>query len=130
MQTWLVALLERLLVLLRPPELHALQVSQGFLRSHLVHALIELGVPEALAEGPASLTQLAGRTGADRSQLERLMRAACELGFFAPVGRAGTEPKWRHNARSAVLMQSHWSSVAAIVRVVRLWLASCCMRPW
>ena len=48
---------------LLPPPILVLDLSMGFMKSHIVHAAAVLGIPDVLAEGPVSLTQLAARTG-------------------------------------------------------------------
>ncbi len=47
-----------------------------------VHAAAELGVADALADGPLSIDELALRVGADPDALERLLRALITRGVF------------------------------------------------
>jgi C-methyltransferase len=47
-----------------------------------IHAAAELGIADALAEGPLSLDDLAERVGADSDALRRLMRALISYGIF------------------------------------------------
>ena len=51
-------------------------------------AAVELGVPEALADGPQHVDALAVRCGADRWYLARLVRALAGVGVFATSGLA------------------------------------------
>jgi C-methyltransferase len=47
-----------------------------------VHAAAELGIADALADGPLSVDELARRVEADRDALERLLRALITRGVF------------------------------------------------
>lgn len=47
-----------------------------------LYALVTLGVPEALADGPRPVGQLADECGADAQALERLLRALALMGLF------------------------------------------------
>ena len=57
----------------------------GGVVSQAVCAAVELGVPEALADGPQDIEALAGICGADRRSLARLVRALASVGVFARV---------------------------------------------
>ncbi len=48
-----------------------------------IYAVCKLGVPDLIAGGPATASELAGATGADEVVLARLMRALCAVGIFA-----------------------------------------------
>ena len=56
--------------------------STGTMRSWLLGAVCELGVPEALADGPATAADLAGRLDLDADHLHRALRALTLDGFF------------------------------------------------
>lgn len=62
--------------------------SMGLMRTHVLAALAELGVPAALASGPVGLDALASRVGADADTLMRLLRVA-ELDGFVRRDRRG-----------------------------------------
>ncbi|GIH06762.1 hypothetical protein Rhe02_48290 [Rhizocola hellebori] len=47
-----------------------------------MYAVCKLGVPDLIAEGPATASALADATGADRVVLTRLLRALCGAGMF------------------------------------------------
>ncbi|HCT75083.1 MAG TPA: methyltransferase [Micromonosporaceae bacterium] len=47
-----------------------------------VYAVVKLGVPDLLAEGPATASSLSAATGADQGALTRLLRALCSAGIF------------------------------------------------
>ena len=46
-----------------PPPIRVLDLSMGFMRSHVIHAVAALSIADMLSEGPTSLTQLAARSG-------------------------------------------------------------------
>lgn len=52
-----------------------------------VYALVRLGVPDLMADGPVSVEQLAHRTGADPRALGRLLRALALMGLFTRPAR-------------------------------------------
>jgi hypothetical protein len=47
-----------------------------------IYAVCKLGVPDLIAEGPATASSLAAATGADEVALTRLLRALCGAGIF------------------------------------------------
>ncbi|WP_219413637.1 methyltransferase [Pseudonocardia nigra] len=57
----------------------------GFFPGQLMQTLARLGVPDALGEGPASVEELAARTGAHPGALGRLLRAAVGLDLVRPT---------------------------------------------
>jgi hypothetical protein len=54
--------------------------------SQAICTAVELGLPQALAEGPRSVDELAEECGAQRRQLARLMRVLAAYEVFARVG--------------------------------------------
>ncbi len=60
------------------------ELISGYQVSAVIGALARLGVADALADGPASLADLARRVGADEPALGRLLNAALDIGLFAP----------------------------------------------
>ncbi len=52
------------------------ELSMGLARTHVLATLAELGVADALADGPLTAQQLAPRVGANADALHRLLRAA------------------------------------------------------
>ena len=56
--------------------------------SQAICTAVELGLPQALAEGPRSVDELAEQCGAHRRQLARLMRVLAAHEVFARVGPA------------------------------------------
>ncbi|HEX6520483.1 MAG TPA: methyltransferase [Streptosporangiaceae bacterium] len=59
----------------------------GFIVSQAIVALTELGVPDRLADGPATAAELAGAVGVDPDALRRFMRALVAEGIFAEDAR-------------------------------------------
>src|ERR1700751_6025270 len=66
-----------------PPPVRMVQLLAGFQVSQGIYAAGKLGVPDALADGPKSVEELAHRAGADPGSLRRLLRALASLGIFA-----------------------------------------------
>ncbi|AKZ53238.1 putative O-methyltransferase [Streptomyces ambofaciens ATCC 23877] len=68
---------------LAPPPFALLEMIMGVMVSRAVHVVAELKVAEALAEGPLSAEELAGRVGADADALGRVLRLLASNGVFA-----------------------------------------------
>ncbi len=79
--------LRRLERRLAPPPVPALELASGFWRACAVGALVRLGVPDGLAEGPRDVRALARDVGADEDALFRLLRALADDGVLARTGR-------------------------------------------
>jgi len=62
------------------------ELIEGFWPVHALAALAKLGIPEALASGPADAGELARRLGLDEFQLFRLLRAGSALGVCQDLG--------------------------------------------
>jgi len=69
-----------------PASAHVLELIDGFWPIHVLTALAQLEVPEALASGPATAGELAQRLGLDEFQLFRLLRAGGALGVCQDLG--------------------------------------------
>ena len=54
-----------------------------------IYAVCKLGVPDLVAEGPATASALAAATGADEVALTRLLRALCGAGIFTQPAHRG-----------------------------------------
>jgi O-methyltransferase domain/Dimerisation domain len=61
---------------------NAFALLQGLMRTQAVYVAAELGVADALAEGPLPLAELAQRVGADADSLHRYLRALATEGLF------------------------------------------------
>ncbi|WP_456043587.1 methyltransferase [Streptomyces rochei] len=68
---------------LAPPPFALLELIMGVMVTRAVHVVAELKVAEALAEGPLSADELAGRVGADADALGRVLRLLASNGVFA-----------------------------------------------
>lgn len=66
-------------------------------RCQALHAAVQLGLPERLADGARSAPELAEAGGADPDALQRLLRALCTLGVCTERtdGRFGLTPSGR-----------------------------------
>jgi len=76
------------------------ELQQGAWRARVVHVLAELGVPDLLAQGPATVAQIAEAVGAHEPTLRRLLRAASTSGVFQ---RSADGETYEHTELSAVL---------------------------
>ncbi len=65
-----------------PPDAQLLQIMFGFVTARAVSAAAELGVADALKDGPLYYTELAKAVGADQRALHRAMRALASVGVF------------------------------------------------
>ncbi len=66
----------------KPPIATVLPLIAGKWTSRALHAVCELGIPDALADGPRSVDALAEATGTKAGKLERVLRALASLGIF------------------------------------------------
>lgn len=81
---------------------------RGALVTRALAIVADLGVPQALAEGPRSVEDVAREVGADPDTLYRLLRALASDGIFAE-----DEPGiFSHTAASELLLDPGWSSFA------------------
>jgi len=69
-----------------PAAAHVLELIDGFWPIHVLTALAELKVPEALADGPADAGELAQQLGLHEYTLFRLLRAGSALGVCEDLG--------------------------------------------
>jgi hypothetical protein len=68
------------------PAQQALQVATGYMASSALYVALTLNVPDHLAEGPRTTTELALATGANEDALYRILRLLASLGLFEEVG--------------------------------------------
>jgi hypothetical protein len=59
-----------------------MQLATGFKGSRAIYVATDLGIPDLLASGPKSSSELATATATHPSSLRRLMRALCAVGIF------------------------------------------------
>lgn len=64
------------------PADRAYELVNGFRASQIVHAAVELRVPDLLADGPKSAEDLSGTIGMESKRLRRLLRALAGLGVL------------------------------------------------
>jgi O-methyltransferase/methyltransferase family protein len=92
----------------RAPESQLWDVLRGALGSRALAIVADLGVPEALADGPRPVEELAPELGADPDTLHRLLRALASDGVFAEE-----EPGvFRNTDASDELRHSGWGAFA------------------
>lgn len=65
-----------------PPDAQLFQLLFGFVATRAVSAAAELGVADALRDGPLYYTDLAQKVGADQRALHRTMRTLVSVGVF------------------------------------------------
>jgi hypothetical protein len=92
----------------RAPESYLWDVLRGALGTRALAIVADLGVAEALAEGPRPVEELASDVGADPDTLHRLLRALASDGIFEEV-----EPGiFGNTAASDQLRHSGWAAFA------------------
>jgi O-methyltransferase domain/Dimerisation domain len=80
---------------------------RGALGTRALALAAELGVADALAEGPRPVSDLAAELGADADTLRRILRALASDGVFAEE-----EPGVFRNTDASELLQTGWGSFA------------------
>jgi hypothetical protein len=81
---------------------------RGGLTTRALGLTADLGVPQALADGPRSVEELAAAGGADPDALHRILRALASDGIFEEV-----QPRvFGHTEASALLTEDGWSDFA------------------
>jgi MYXO-CTERM domain-containing protein len=87
------------------------ELLRGAIQTRVTGVVAELGVADALAEGPRPVAEVADDVGADRDVLERFLRALASGGVFAEV-----EPGvWRNTESSALLgRETPWGAFAQL----------------
>lgn len=92
----------------RAPQSTLWDTLRGALVTRTLAVVADLGVPEALADGPRNVEELAREVGADTDTLHRMLRALASDGIFAEE-EPGT---FRHTEASEQLLDPGWSSFA------------------
>jgi hypothetical protein len=82
---------------------------RGALGTRALALVADLGVAEALVDGPRSVTDLAREVGADGDTLQRIMRALASEGVFAE-----TEHGVFRNTEASELLRNGWGSFAQL----------------
>jgi hypothetical protein len=98
-------------------ELQSAQTVWGLINSHTIarciHVVADAGVADALAEQPASATELAARCGLDADALHRMLRLLSAYGVFARDG-----DRYVHTPESRLLRSDHPHSLRAFARMI------------
>jgi SAM-dependent methyltransferase len=92
----------------RAPQSTLWDTLRGALVTRTLAVVSDLGVPEALADGPRNVEGLAREVGADADTLHRMLRALASDAIFAEE-EPGT---FRHTEASEQLLDPGWSSFA------------------
>jgi O-methyltransferase domain/Dimerisation domain len=92
------------------PEERIWDVLRGALTTRTLGIVAELGIHQALAQGPRSVNDLADETGAEPDALRRLLRALASDGIFAEEERG----VFRHTPTSELLLESGWDDFAVL----------------
>ena len=88
----------------RPPQVVLWDFLRGSLMTRVLAAVVDAGVPDALADGPRPVSELRG----DPDTLHRLLRALASDGVFRE-----TEPGvFEHTESSRLLLEPGWSEFA------------------
>lgn len=96
-----------------PPPLALLELLNGMWVARAVQLAAELGLPDLLARGPRTVSELADATGSDPDALWRLLRALETVGIFSE-----TEPRlYSQTPRSACLCSDHPASMRDAARM-------------
>lgn len=116
---------------LLPPQAAMWQHTMAGARAQVIGVVAELGVPDLLADGPATAEELAGKLGVDADVLHRVLRAGADDGLFrldrrgrfrlTRLGgalRSGAEPSLRPWARYLALESTRaaWADLGESVR--------------
>ena len=91
----------------RAPESQLWDLLRGALGTRALAIVADLGVAEALAEGPRQVEDVAREVGADPDALHRLLRALASDGVFAEV-----EPGQFGNTPASELLRTGWGDFA------------------
>jgi O-methyltransferase domain/Dimerisation domain len=83
------------------PEERVWNLLRGALATRALAIVADLGIADALAEGPKAVTELAGEAGADPDTLQRLLRALASDGIFAEA-----EPGVFENTEASEVLRS------------------------
>jgi hypothetical protein len=92
----------------RSPESDLWDALRGALVTRALGIVSDLGIPQALADGPRPVAELARESGADPDTLHRLLRALASDGIFAEEA-PGT---FRNTDVSEQLLRSGWGAFA------------------
>ena len=83
-----------------PAAAHIMQLVDGFWPIHVLAALAQFKIPEALADGPATAAGVAQQLGLREYELFRLLRAGSALGVCQDLG--GRHASWHSSSVQAM----------------------------
>lgn len=97
------------------PGQHIMQVACGYYASISLWAVVELNVPDSIADAPRPVAELARECGAHEDALYRVLRLLASVGIFteaAPREFAHTPPSrtLRSDAPNSMRSLAHWIS--------------------
>jgi hypothetical protein len=85
-------------------------LAKAHIAARCLHVAASFGVADAIREGPATATEIAGRTGLDPDAADRILRLLAAHGVFT------AEPSgYSHNAASRLLCSDHPHSLHSYV---------------
>ena len=101
----------------KPPPFQMLDHLMAFGKVQVIHVLARLDVAEVLAIKGPSLTpsELCAHITCDYDSLERMLHAAVSIGVFEYDPTSTDGVKFRNNAVSAILRQSHPNTLRCLV---------------
>lgn len=113
------------------PAVALFQLLLGAYTTQLVYVAAALRLADLVAEAPATVTDLAGRSGADEPSLARLMTSLCSIGIFRRNGTGMYEMTpmaelLREDVPGSMLAGAlyqgspwHWSAFGALLERIR-----------
>jgi hypothetical protein len=88
-------------------------LNNGYVVARCFHLIADFGVADALDAEPASVEELAGRTGMDADALGRMLRLLASHGLFARHGG-----RYGHTAESRLLRHDHPYSLHSFAHMI------------
>src|SRR3954447_4398467 len=85
----------------------------GIIQSRAITCAVQLGIADALADGPLHVEEIASRTGVEPSNLFRLLRALESIGIF----RETSAKVFENNPLSNCLQRNAPGSLWPLVRI-------------
>jgi hypothetical protein len=95
------------------PAERAYELANGFRLTQMVHAAVELRIPDLVASDPKSAEDLSAETGIETGRLRRLLRALVAIGVLRDEGG-----RFTNTEVGAIFRQGVPGSVRALVRML------------
>jgi hypothetical protein len=102
-------------VALSNPAETLMQLAAGWLLPRSLHVIADLGIADAIDEGPRSVADVAAETGAHPQALARTLRLLSAYGVFAT-----RDDMVSHTASSRLLRSDHPQSLRSFARMLGL----------